>query len=479
MDPRKWIKIYCWIIMERRKCIVIPCLTCAFVLIFFVFQTDVNKFPFFEVFENSMKNERTTKRNSTEHTSLSFKGNGNIPVLSKNVRNESTTKMFLKQTTLNLTTKGMTTSTINSTQSPLKQTKLNFTSKGMRISTTKGMTMSITKGMTISTTKGMTNSTTKGMTNSNTKGMTISDTKGMIISLTKGIIISTTNPAISAVRNNSNNITHFLCPNFMGGFGNMMFQLAAHFGVAKSKGMRVIVANNSELNRVFKLEDIDIRNNIDICKTFISRGEKQNCAYDKNILNFNNSQNIRLGQYLQSWKYFYDFRSQLRKQFTFRDLLLQEAKSKIFQTVKQFNIGSSRDVTLVGVHVRRGDMVTHKFGYNIATPEYLTKAVQYYKSKYKNVIFIIASQDIPWTKANMPNNTNVEYLNSPKREIIVATLSLCNHTITTVGSFSWWIGWLTGGEVTYFKWPAKEGSGLRKQYSKDFLDFYYPGWIGM
>ncbi|CAG2218660.1 FUT1_2 [Mytilus edulis] len=259
----------------------------------------------------------------------------------------------------------------------------------------------------------------------------------------------------------------------------MMFQLAAHFGVAMSKGMRVIIANNSELNRVFKLEDIDIRNNIDICKTFISRGEKQNCAYDKNILNFNNSQNIRLGQYLQSWKYFYDFRSQLRKQFTFRDLLLQEAKSKIVQTVKRFNIGSTRDVTLVGVHVRRGDMVNHKFGYNIATPEYLTKAVQYYKSKYKNVIFIIASQDIPWTKTNMPNNTNVEYLNIPKREIIVATLSLCNHTITTVGSFSWWIGWLTGGEVTYFKWPAKEGSGLRKQYSKDFSDFYYPGWIGM
>ncbi|VDH95215.1 Hypothetical predicted protein [Mytilus galloprovincialis] len=423
--------------MERRKYI-----------------TDVNEFSFSEVFDNSMKNERTTKRTSTKNTSFSFKGK-NLPVLSKKVGNEPTTKIFLKHTKLNFTTKGRRISTIHPTRSSPKQTKFNFTSKGMRISTT--------KGMTISTTKGMTNSTTKVMT----------------IFTTKGVTISTLNPAISAVRNNSNNNTHFLCPNFMGGFGNMMFQFAAHFGVAMSKGMQVIVANKSELNRVFKLEDIDIRNNIDICKTFISRGEKQNCAYDKNILNFNNSQNIRLGQYLQSWKYFYDFRSQLRKQFTFRDLLLQEAKSKIVQTVKRFNIGSTRDITLVGVHVRRGDMVNHKFGYNIATPEYLTKAVQYYKSKYKNIIFIIASQDIPWTKANMPNNTNVEYLDSPKREIIVATLSLCNHTITTVGSFSWWIGWLTGGEVMYFKWPAKEGSGLRKQYSKDFSDFYYPGWIGM
>ncbi|CAC5426854.1 FUT1_2 [Mytilus coruscus] len=258
---------------------------------------------------NTFKNER----NSTNNQAIVFLGK-KIPALFKKVRNESTTKTFLKQTKFTLTTKGMK--------------------------------------------------------------------------------IPTMAPAISAVKNNSNNNTHFLCPIFMGGFGNMMFQLAAHFGAAMSKGMR-------------------------------------------------------------------------------------EAKSKIDQTVKRFNIGSTRDVTLVGVHVRRGDMVNHKFGYNIATPEYLTKAVQYFKSKYKNVIFIISSQDIPWTKANMPNNTNVEYLTSPKREIIVATLTLCNHTITTVGSFSWWIGWLTGGEVTYFKWPAKEGSRLRKQYSKDFSDFFYPGWIGM
>ncbi|XP_063444865.1 galactoside alpha-(1,2)-fucosyltransferase 1-like isoform X2 [Mytilus trossulus] len=421
----KWIKLYCWTIMERRKCIVIPCLTCAFVLMFLVFQTDVNKFEFFKVFDYQIKN--ITKRNSTKNTSLFFKGN-NIPVQSKTVKNESTAIILLKQAKFTFTTKGRNEPT---TRSFLKQTKLNFPTKGKTISTT------------------------------------------------KGTITSTLTPAISAVRNNSNNKTHFLCPSFLGGFGNTMFQLATHFGVAMSKGMRVIVANNSELNRVFRLEDIDIRNNLDICKTFISRGERQGCSYDKNLVNFNNSQNIRLGQYLQSWKYFYDFRSQLKKQFTFRDQLLQEARIKIVQIVKRFNIGSRRDVTLIGVHVRRGDMVNNSFGYDVATPEYLTKAVQYYKSKYKNIIFIISSQDIPWTKANMPNNTNVEYLTSPKREIIVATLSLCNHTITTVGSFGWWIGWLTGGEVTYFKWPSKEGSGLRKQYSKDYSDFYYPGWIGL
>ena len=79
----------------------------------------------------------------------------------------------------------------------------------------------------------------------------------------------------------------------------------------------------------------------------------------------------------------------------------------------------------------------------------------------------------------MPNETAVEFISTPKPEIAMAVLTLCDHVIATVGSFGWWIGWLTGGEVTYFKWPAKEGTELRKQYSKDYSDYFYPGWIGL
>jgi hypothetical protein len=43
----------------------------------------------------------------------------------------------------------------------------------------------------------------------------------------------------------------------------------------------------------------------------------------------------------------------------------------------------------------------------------------------------------------------------------------------------WWTGWLTNGEVTYFKWPAKPNSTLRKQYSHDYSDYFYPNWVGL
>ncbi|XP_071172003.1 galactoside alpha-(1,2)-fucosyltransferase 2-like [Mytilus edulis] len=291
-------------------------------------------------------------------------------------------------------------------------------------------------------------------------------------STTKGLQTSAIYPTLA-------NLTHCLCPVEILGLGNRMFQFATHFAVARSKGMRLIISKHSELNRIFKLHDIDLWDNITICSKFTVRLEKQNCAYDKNLLNFNSSQNIRLFPCLQSYKYFDNYTTELRKQFTFRDQIPQEAENDLNQIIKRHNIGSRRDITLVGVHVRRTDWLNNPHGYNVATPQYMTKAVQYFKSKYQNVMFIVSSLDLPWTRANMPNNTKVEYLSNPQREVIVATLSLCNHTITTVGSFGWWIGWLTGGEVTYFKWPAVEGTDLRKQYSKDYSDYFYPNWIGL
>ena len=59
----------------------------------------------------------------------------------------------------------------------------------------------------------------------------------------------------------------------------------------------------------------------------------------------------------------------------------------------------------------------------------------------------------------------------------MATLALCNHTIATVGSFSWWIGYLAGGEVLYYNdWP-KKGTTLDNEVIKE--EYFPPSWIGL
>ena len=202
------------------------------------------------------------------------------------------------------------------------------------------------------------------------------------------------------------------------------------------------------------------------------------CAFDEKIMLFSASKNIRLGNYLQSWKYFYTYRDRLRKELIFRPHVQSEANKMLNKELNALKIKSRKNVVLIGVHIRRGDMVNHSFGYNVATPEYLSKAVQYFKNKYKNTVFIVSSLDLKWARSHFPKNTSVRYVHNDSREVIVALLSSCDQTIT-VGSFGWWIGWLTGGDVMYYKWPAKEGSELRKQFSKDFSDYFNPGWIGM
>jgi hypothetical protein len=49
--------------------------------------------------------------------------------------------------------------------------------------------------------------------------------------------------------------------------------------------------------------------------------------------------------------------------------------------------------------------------------------------------------------------------------------------IATIGTFSWWSGWLAGGEVTYFKSPAKQGTAFAHRLN--YKDYFDPEWIGL
>ena len=409
--------------------------------------------------QTELKNIILTKFKSTYLLITTKPNSTNSPISTKPSSTNSPISTKLGSTNSPISLK------LNSSNSPISEKSIGTTTLPTTIHKTISKTNIITQMSSIRST---------GTTRSASVGTTLH-----LTSVTKGSPVSSTSiPTPRQSNNSSSNTTHFLCPTFMGRFGNILFQLASTFGIARSKNMSVVVGTNTELNRTFKL-NVDLRNDTSVCNSLGRRGEQFHCTYDPNLSKFNNTQNLRIGSYLQSWKYFYEFRNELRKQLTFRDNIQIEVNKTINKILEKFNFSSRGEVTLVGVHIRRGDLVNHSYGYNVATPQYISKSVQYFQSKYKNIIFAISTQDYKWTQTHMPKNIFVEYLSHPKREFLVATLASCDHTITTVGSFGWWIGWLTGGEVTYFKWPAKEGSALRKQFSKTYSDYFYPGWIGI
>jgi galactoside 2-L-fucosyltransferase 1/2 len=101
--------------------------------------------------------------------------------------------------------------------------------------------------------------------------------------------------------------------------------------------------------------------------------------------------------------------------------------------------------------------------------------VDYYKKKYKNTIFIVASNGMEWTKKNMPRHIVVKYV-AGSTEMDMATIVECDHVIMTIGSYGWWCGWLAGGDVVYYKRAAIPGSRFAKRIN--YEDHFYPGWVG-
>ena len=73
-----------------------------------------------------------------------------------------------------------------------------------------------------------------------------------------------------------------------------------------------------------------------------------------------------------------------------------------------FQSGVCDQLTIVSVHVRRGDYKTFikQIGKKLVTKEFFTKAMHYARQNYENVLFIVISDDIDWCRRNLGDSKN-------------------------------------------------------------------------
>ena len=122
--------------------------------------------------------------------------------------------------------------------------------------------------------------------------------------------------------------------------------------------------------------------------------------------------------------------------------------------------------TWIGVYVRRRDFVFRHFASN---DQYLVSAIQYYTKRYPNAHFLISSDDKLYCKNIFRNYTNIfvtPQLFSDGDDLI--TLSLCEHSIVTGGTFGWWAAYLANDQVIH---DARYPSGCKRR------EHYYPPWF--
>lgn len=264
-------------------------------------------------------------------------------------------------------------------------------------------------------------------------------------------------------------VQYFRCANPIGRLGNLMFQLAATIGIAHTLGYKPYITKSHTLNTYFDtglVLDIKVTNEMSFNdKQCRNRTWLYNKKYE--------SHNLTAWGYLQSWKYFEKSIEEVRRAFSFKSRYLQKAR-------KFLRVNSKPGQVLVGMHIRRGDFTSRFFsgrGYTVADGNYTRKAMEWQRSKFKNVLFVVVSDDKKWCRDNIKGN-DVIFSNATEAIIDLAIMSLCNHCIITGGSFGWWGGWLANGTVIYLKDFPRPGSQLDKKM--DLRQNYYPpGWIGM
>ncbi|XP_078507087.1 galactoside alpha-(1,2)-fucosyltransferase 2-like [Lissotriton helveticus] len=180
-----------------------------------------------------------------------------------------------------------------------------------------------------------------------------------------------------------------------------------------------------------------------------------------------------------SWTFYHHIRDEIRREFTFHDSIKKEVNEYLAKLR-----GSQKNVTYVGVHIRRGDYVVvmprERKGV-VADKGYMDKAMAYFRSKYQTPVFVVASNDMKWCKKNIDASKGDVYFagdgieSSPKRDF--AILAHCNHTIMTIGTFGYWAAYLAGGETVYlanFTLPDSPYLELFR-YEASFL----PEWTGI
>lgn len=271
---------------------------------------------------------------------------------------------------------------------------------------------------------------------------------------------------------------HYATVNFEGRLGNQLFEFASLYGIAKHNNLIPVIPANSILRRIFKITVGPTRPEIKFTKRY---HEKKGCVFEPPLMSVGGSQNVWIKGYLQSWKYIHQADSEIRKMYTFQDTIAQKARSTFQAVIASKKNKITSNTVYVAVHVRRGDMKNNlnyvKYGYTTADTSYLSRAMNTFRKDFKDVLFVVGSDDLKWCKENMKDEDTVFIPPGNSPEMDIAILTNCNHTVVTVGSYGWWTAWLINGKTIYYKGFPTPNSQLARLFNA--ADYFLPDWIPM
>ncbi|CAF1376447.1 unnamed protein product [Rotaria sordida] len=283
----------------------------------------------------------------------------------------------------------------------------------------------------------------------------------------------------------------------LGRLGNRMFMIASAYGLARLHSCQLYLSPEiiNEMNAIFILDlspflisstmfNSTIHNN---SKPMTKISKRISCQYIPELTRPNaisEGSIFELKGFWQSYLHFAKYNNDIRERLFVATSSVLKRVSKLFidiyelkfnfkpqfslETHQSFKkqLAQSNWTTWIGIHIRRTDFLPVNFS---SADEYLFAAIDYYIRRYPNAHFVVASDDKSYCRNLFHNRSNI-FLTPQSFSMgdDMITLSLCEHSIITGGTFGWWTGYLANGQVIHDKvYP----SGCERR------EYYYPPWF--
>ena len=264
-----------------------------------------------------------------------------------------------------------------------------------------------------------------------------------------------------------------------GRLGNQLFQYAVGYSLAILQNRTAVLQSFTamEIQRLFQVQPSVEVGNIPPGLPLV---EEEGAGIFTPMLTRLPNRDLTICCYFQSWRYL--DKVFVRKIFKPKQGLLHKAREILHELTGNYKALSKQkyridlshtSLVYVGLHIRQTDYTVESSidkGYRAAPLKYILKSMAYYENAFSNVVFIACSDDKKWVQENLSWKSNLLVAPGSSDEVDFVTLTQCNHTIITTGTFGWWAAYLTNGNVTYYAdWLAKDSEIGRVYKAKDYF----------
>lgn len=249
-----------------------------------------------------------------------------------------------------------------------------------------------------------------------------------------------------------------------GGLGNIMFQVATTYALAKRNNgecyfdlSKSISCVTQHFNNLSQYKD-NIFSNLPNNKVMNHNNHYSEPTFQYSPIPYN--EDLFIHGYFQTEKYFCDFREDIIKLFEIPKTITSEIK------MKYSNLYFSNSVSM---HIRRGDYLKFQHIHKILPKQYYVEALKHFPNKE----IIVFSDDMDWVKDNF-KEYNLHFIEGEPDYIDMLLMSSCQHNIIANSSFSWWGAWLNQNPTKKVICPKE---WFAKNVKHDIKDLYPKEWI--